>query len=73
MTVITFAHYIEGENINNFKTMWQQLNEIAEFKKILYIQHPFCTKFKIFLKRKYNPTPPLSYQDMIYAIDNCDG
>jgi UDP-N-acetylglucosamine 2-epimerase (non-hydrolysing) len=61
------------ENINNFKTMWQQLNEIAEFKKILYIQHPSVPNSKNFLSENVIQLSPLNYQDMIYTINKSDG
>ena len=61
------------ENINNFKEMWSQLNEISKNKTILYIKHPSVPDAKNYLSKSIIQLDPLSYQDMIYAIKFSDG
>jgi len=61
------------ENINNFKEMWSQLNEISKNKTILYIKHPSVPDAKNYLSKSIIQLNPLSYQDMIYAIKFSDG
>ena len=61
------------ENINNFKEMWSQLNDISKNKTILYIKHPSVPDAKNYLSKNIIQLDPLSYQDMIYAIKFSDG
>ena len=61
------------ENINDFKDMWSQLNEISKNNTILYIKHPSVPNAKNYLSKSIIQLDPLSYQDMIYAIKFSDG
>tara|TARA_Y100000768_G_C23958043_1_gene673809 strand:- start:659 stop:1690 length:1032 start_codon:yes stop_codon:yes gene_type:complete len=61
------------ENINNFKQMWSQLNDISKNKTIFYVKHPSVPEAKDYLSKNIIQLDPLSYQDMIYAINYSDG
>lgn len=61
------------ENINDFKDMWSQLNEISKNNTILYIKHPSVPDAKNYLSKSIIQLDPLNYQDMIYAIKFSDG
>jgi UDP-N-acetylglucosamine 2-epimerase (non-hydrolysing) len=61
------------ENINNFKQMWSQLNDISKNKTILYVKHPSVPEARDYLSKNIIQLDPLSYQDMIYAINYSDG
>ena len=53
--------------------MWSQLNEISKNKAILYIKHPSVPDAKNYLSKSIIQLDPLSYQDMIYAINFSEG
>ena len=61
------------ENIYNFREMWSQLNEISKNKAILYVKHPSVPDAEGYLSKSIIKLDPLSYQDMIYAINFSDG
>lgn len=61
------------ENREYFKNMWNELNEIAEYKKIIYVTHPSVQNSKVSLSEKIEILEPVNYQDMIYLIDKSTG
>ena len=61
------------ENREYFIDMWNELNEIAEYKKIIYITHPSVQNSREYLSKKIEILKPINYQDMIYLIDKSKG
>ena len=61
------------ENINNFQSMWEQLNQISENKTIIYIKHPSVPNSEDFLGKNIIKLDPMTYQDMVFAINNSKG
>ncbi len=61
------------ENRDNFQKMWNQLNKISKFKKIIYIRHPSVLDSEKYLDNNITQLQPLNYQDMVYALNYTDG
>ena len=61
------------ENREKMIDLWDELNIVSQNRNIVYIKHPSIKGSEHYLSKEITQIEPLSYQDMVYLINNSDG
>tara|TARA_X000001036_G_scaffold439928_1_gene493162 strand:- start:5694 stop:6731 length:1038 start_codon:yes stop_codon:yes gene_type:complete len=61
------------ENREKMINLWDELNIVSQNRNIIYIKHPSVKGSSRHLSKEITQIEPLSYQDMVYLINNSDG
>lgn len=61
------------ENRKKLIDLWSELNNISLNRNIIYINHPSIKDSGNYLSKEIIQIDPLSYQDMVYLINNSSG
>jgi UDP-N-acetylglucosamine 2-epimerase (non-hydrolysing) len=70
--IIVTLHRRENRK-NKIKYIWNQLNELSNNYKFVYITHPSINESKKILNDKIIKLDPLDYESMVHLITNCKG
>ena len=61
------------ENREKMIDLWNELNIVSQSRNIIYINHPSVKESVNHLSKEIVQIEPLSYQDMVYLINNSSG
>ena len=61
------------ENREKIVDLWNELNIVSQSRNIIYINHPSVKESVNHLSKEIVQIDPLSYQDMVYLINNSNG
>ena len=61
------------ENREKMIDLWNELNIVSQSRNIIYINHPSVKESVNHLSKEIVQIDPLSYQDMVYLINNSNG
>ena len=61
------------ENRDKIKILWDQLNELSDRYKFVYITHPSLSDSIEYLNNNIEKIKPVNYIDMVHLINNCSG
>ncbi len=61
------------ENREKMIDLWGELNIVSQNRHIIYINHPSVKNSEHYLSKDITQIDPLSYEDMVYLINNSSG